>query len=283
MTDDARGLLAAIVADPADDTARLAYADCIEEGGNAARAEFIRVQVEAERLHPDANARLALESRAEALFAEHWIDWWSEVCEVTGLPIPAHSPSTRLGRLARRVGLGTPRGDPYQLTGVSVRAPSRRPIDGWQSATFQRGFPDALHVSVPFPNLDLLQSTLKLWTREFPLTSLTITNPFGWELPDQPLARVRSLTLLDYDHAALGRVLQSRLFPDIEDLTLRCNEYANGQGIVERLANRSAEAVRLLRGRNLKRLSLQVWTDRVAAAVAEAAHLASLTALEVDL
>ena len=50
MTDDARALLAAIVADPADDTARLAYADCIEENGNSARAEFIRLQIEAERI-----------------------------------------------------------------------------------------------------------------------------------------------------------------------------------------------------------------------------------------
>jgi uncharacterized protein (TIGR02996 family) len=39
-----RRLLAAVLADPADDTARLIYADCLEEAGDWQRAEFIRVQ-----------------------------------------------------------------------------------------------------------------------------------------------------------------------------------------------------------------------------------------------
>lgn len=50
------GLLRAVIADPADDLARLAYADALEEAGQDARAEFIRVQVELARnalLWPD--------------------------------------------------------------------------------------------------------------------------------------------------------------------------------------------------------------------------------------
>jgi uncharacterized protein (TIGR02996 family) len=43
-------LLRAACLDPADDLARLAYADACEEAGDAARAEFIRVQAEADRL-----------------------------------------------------------------------------------------------------------------------------------------------------------------------------------------------------------------------------------------
>lgn len=46
--------LDAIIADPADDTPRLMYADWLEERGNAERAEFIRVQIqlaEQERIH----------------------------------------------------------------------------------------------------------------------------------------------------------------------------------------------------------------------------------------
>jgi len=39
-------LLFAILADPTDDTVRLAYADWLEENGHAGRAEFIRVQIE---------------------------------------------------------------------------------------------------------------------------------------------------------------------------------------------------------------------------------------------
>ena len=64
MTSDLQALLAEIVADPADDTARLVYADCLQENGNAPRAEFIRLQVEAERLHRDSNERAELERSA---------------------------------------------------------------------------------------------------------------------------------------------------------------------------------------------------------------------------
>lgn len=42
---DALALLAAILADPADDLPRLAYADWCEEQGDDARAEFIRCQI----------------------------------------------------------------------------------------------------------------------------------------------------------------------------------------------------------------------------------------------
>jgi uncharacterized protein (TIGR02996 family) len=42
---DHDAILAAIIADPADDLPRLAYADWCEENGDDARAEFIRVQV----------------------------------------------------------------------------------------------------------------------------------------------------------------------------------------------------------------------------------------------
>ncbi len=67
MTDDA--FLKAILADPDDDTHRLVYADWLEENGGEAelaRAEFIRVQVEADRLKK-GKARTALERRARAL------------------------------------------------------------------------------------------------------------------------------------------------------------------------------------------------------------------------
>lgn len=42
---DRAALLRAIIDNPDEDTARLVYADCIEEEGDDARAEFIRVQV----------------------------------------------------------------------------------------------------------------------------------------------------------------------------------------------------------------------------------------------
>lgn len=45
-TSDEQSLHAAILANPACDTARLAYADWLDENGEPERAEFIRVQVE---------------------------------------------------------------------------------------------------------------------------------------------------------------------------------------------------------------------------------------------
>lgn len=45
---DRTALLAAILAEPWDDFHRLAYADWLEEAGDGARAEFIRVQLRLE-------------------------------------------------------------------------------------------------------------------------------------------------------------------------------------------------------------------------------------------
>jgi uncharacterized protein (TIGR02996 family) len=49
MTTEERALLAAILAEPDDDTVRLAYADWLDENGRGERGEFIRVQVEVAR------------------------------------------------------------------------------------------------------------------------------------------------------------------------------------------------------------------------------------------
>lgn len=47
----------AILDNPADDTARLVFADWLEEHGEPERAEFIRVQIEAEKLPEDVRLR----------------------------------------------------------------------------------------------------------------------------------------------------------------------------------------------------------------------------------
>jgi uncharacterized protein (TIGR02996 family) len=64
--------LARIIAQPADDTARLVYADWLEENGgpaDAARAEFIRVQCALARLSDDDPRRPDLEDREHELLA----------------------------------------------------------------------------------------------------------------------------------------------------------------------------------------------------------------------
>ena len=272
MPDDSRSLLAAIVADPSDDTVRLAYADCIEEQGNAARAAFIRLQIEAERLHPDSNARLALEQQAEALFAEHWIEWWAEVCAAVGLFVPRGRASSIAGRAARWLAnLGSAGDDnPYFREAVGVRWDRQVPSypDRFALAEFCRGFPESLSISFFWP-----PTVLDAWPTVSPLVSITATGSSadGWD-DGSYLRGVRSIRLHNFEPKVFQVVARSANLTNLEDVD-----------ILEEIANHTIDAVRLLSGRNLKRISLQVWNDADATAVAEAPHFASLTALVVNI
>ena len=223
MSTDLRALLAAIVADPADDTARLIYADCLQELGNAPRALFIRLQIEAERLHPDSNARARLEAQAQTLFAEQWINWWGEVCAGVGLPIPTREPGGLFGRLARRAGIVKPTGHPYEPLPFAVRSPPVWPYNpalaGWRHTTFQRGFPDSVRVS--YLDMNPARNFLQRWPAHVPLADLSVTAPYTEEWIDGPsLAGLRSLTLDDFDPVCLIGVLTSPNLGRLEELTL---------------------------------------------------------------
>jgi uncharacterized protein (TIGR02996 family) len=71
----ADSLLAAIRAEPADDIARLAYADLLDEAGDADRAEFIRVQVALARTPDEDPARDELAARERELLCLHGEQW----------------------------------------------------------------------------------------------------------------------------------------------------------------------------------------------------------------
>ena len=71
------GFLRDILANPEDDAPRLVYADWLDEHGEAARAEFIRVQVRLAALPEGADERLELARRQRQLLREHrerWLD-----------------------------------------------------------------------------------------------------------------------------------------------------------------------------------------------------------------
>jgi uncharacterized protein (TIGR02996 family) len=70
---------------PEDDTARLVYADYIEEEGDPARAEFIRIQITLARLSEDDPQRPALEDREYELLAEHERHWLGVPPDARGL------------------------------------------------------------------------------------------------------------------------------------------------------------------------------------------------------
>lgn len=100
MTDMERAFLDAILADPADDTPRLIYADWLEiERGEAERAEFIRVQCAIDRLNaelmsgedcssphcPGCNERRVLRGRERDLLGAHGADWAASLARSLGL------------------------------------------------------------------------------------------------------------------------------------------------------------------------------------------------------
>jgi uncharacterized protein (TIGR02996 family) len=79
---ESKALLRAIAEDPDDDTVRLAYADWLEEhgdGGDLARAQFIRVQIALARMADDDPAGPALVVRERLLLLRHGEEWASEI------------------------------------------------------------------------------------------------------------------------------------------------------------------------------------------------------------
>src|SRR5262245_23636395 len=77
MTEEA--FLQEILAHPLEDGPRLVYADWVEDQGEPARAEFIRLQVEMARLSWDDPRYDALQARADGLFERHRESWCGPV------------------------------------------------------------------------------------------------------------------------------------------------------------------------------------------------------------
>jgi uncharacterized protein (TIGR02996 family) len=70
-----QAFLHSIIESPDDDTPRLAYSDWLEENGEPARAEFIRVQCRLAALDADEPQRRELRRREYELLADHWGEW----------------------------------------------------------------------------------------------------------------------------------------------------------------------------------------------------------------
>src|SRR5437588_361311 len=71
MTSDERGLIDAIRDDPDDESARLVYADWLEENGQAERAEFVRLQLARAAGEATEESR----HREKQLLAAHASEW----------------------------------------------------------------------------------------------------------------------------------------------------------------------------------------------------------------
>src|SRR5262245_12784273 len=81
MTESA-ALLAAIIANPGEDTPRLAYADWLDENGEPARARCIRLQYESEKLPPIGAKASKAKKEEEALLKKHGKKWVGEIAKL---------------------------------------------------------------------------------------------------------------------------------------------------------------------------------------------------------
>ncbi|VTU01165.1 unnamed protein product [Gemmataceae bacterium] len=191
----------AVVASPEDRTVRLAYADALDEAGDAAavaRAEFIRAQIAAEAV-PAADATHPTRLRARALFEAHWLEWWRPVAAAAGLPAP-HVPSRRLrDRIARRV-LSAVQENPRPANWPYTHSADDTTIhfpDFGASVRFRGGFPE----EVRFDDTVAPGNELEWYHHlgdAMPLVRLAFAHmitPAQWERIDGPhLANLRELT-----------------------------------------------------------------------------------------
>jgi uncharacterized protein (TIGR02996 family) len=224
-----RAFLRAIVTEPADDTARLVYADWLEETGEpvqVARAEFIRAQIQAHTLHPNDPRRAELQGRAAELFAANWVEWWLPVCAAIGLPLPHVSTGGFRERVGRFFGREPPRrGHPYRvdnLTTLGVIQPRPpAPRTTLRAVAFERGFPQWVSL---LSELRDTRDAVRAWTNAAPLTALHLHGTVGreWKSIDgEHLHGVRELLLGSAAATAVTAVAQSRNLPRLEELSLR--------------------------------------------------------------
>jgi uncharacterized protein (TIGR02996 family) len=282
-------LYAAVLADRSADAPRLVFADHLEESGDPARAEFVRVQCEAAGLHPDSNRRAALERRAGELFRANGLPWWRAECDRLGLPPPA-APPTGWRRAAASVGLSTPAGRPYKLTEregrpavtTMVFPPGPDVTTMAFDAVFARGFADEWTMYGP-PMMGRAGYFDRLpWAFErVPAAGLRLVgaiDPRNWSRGFRPLrGRATRLTVLNTNDPAGIEYLVDELHPT--DLRLGPVDVVPAGGP----HGQAVEwAVRSLAVRRLARLHTSVPTDRATDAVA-AARLENLTDLSLDL
>lgn len=80
---DRDALLAAILANPDEDTPRLMFADWLKENGDSDRGEFVRLQVEAAHAEPFSPSARPLAADAQRLLERHAGEWTRHLAERT--------------------------------------------------------------------------------------------------------------------------------------------------------------------------------------------------------
>jgi uncharacterized protein (TIGR02996 family) len=122
--------LRSLLAQPDDDTLRLAMADWLDENDQPARAEFIRVQVELARGVEERDRRIALEKRQAELLIAHEREWVKPLLEAID------------GKENETGGWSFLRGK-YE---------ARHTGNWWGCCVFRRGFAEYFHLPAPVVN-----------------------------------------------------------------------------------------------------------------------------------
>jgi uncharacterized protein (TIGR02996 family) len=227
--DDRAAFLQTIAEQPADRTARLVFADFLEETGNAVdatRAEFIRAQVEAETVHPNSRRAEELLLRTRDLFAAHWLDWWEPFCATTGLPMPYRPLRGVRGWLTRRVrGAEIKTGLPYTILtqdqfAIQISSRDTTSFGALTRITFAGGFPNSLQFQ---GQLSHSGDILRRWRDASPLTMLDLHGIVSrdWQAIDGPHLRgLRTLSLNNGARGGLEAVAASTYLGQLEELHL---------------------------------------------------------------
>jgi uncharacterized protein (TIGR02996 family) len=214
--------LQAIIADPDDDTTRLVYADWLEENGDEAdraRAEFIRIQFEQERLPEHDARRKEVETRAAELHKAHAATWlrgaWNKWVPGVGL--------------FRRGFLETIEASPDSLKEHAVALLAREPVTDLRLNRFDDDEAEAKEIAswpwlARFRKLDTEDTQMD----EAPLATL---------LRSPHLTGLRELRISPYKQGtgAIKALAANRALAGLTHLTLEAL-WHNGDAIVTTLA-----------------------------------------------
>jgi uncharacterized protein (TIGR02996 family) len=195
-----------IVAHPDDDTPRLIYADWLDEHGQSARAEFIRVQCELASLPEEDDRRWPLLSRERALLAVHEEDW---SCVLD--PFLRDQPSS-VNWFAR----------------IRNYFRSRTEVPRAYSGSFRRGFLQQLTL-----NDTLLLPRADAYAVLFPLESLILPVAENWQVIEEGIARCEQLKhvqrldafwYVQSGYASVGMARLAQQLPGLQHLRLDTGE-----------------------------------------------------------
>jgi len=215
---DETALLTAILANPDEDTPRLVFADWLDENGSgssAARAEFIRVQVEVTRRperHPYSLPHRAKLTRFVELFEAHAKEWLA----VVGVPTPR--------AIFRRGFVEEIRATADELVNIGEKALSREMLSVVEVVPALKYGP----LADTSPAGDAVLRRLAEWPvrgrlRSLRLSALTLTAPAVAAFAGSPAAAgLRSLDLSGcaFPAESVREAIKKASLPDLTDLSL---------------------------------------------------------------